>query len=454
MATMRKIEQLGVQSMQRNFPLLALVGGRLLDPATGYDEEGILLIKEGRIEAWGDGVSLPESSDILSIDCRGLCLSPGLVDMRACICEPFDEHRETIASCAHAAVAGGITTVLCMGSGSFGIESVELVGFVQRRVRAAKAAKMYPCATLTRHAHGEDINNIGLLMEEGALAFCDGWRYVRDSHIMRQALCYGRYFDALIMHHTQDVSLSRGGVMNEGALATRLGLEGITPLAETIGLVRDIVLLHGEAARYHANHITTARSVDIVSEAKAQGLDITCDTSPPYFMLNEQAVADYRTYARLDPPLRAETDRMAMIEGLKRGVIDIIVSDHIPHDRESKRVPFEQAEAGAVGLETMLSLVLHLVHHGAMRLLDALKKVTWAPAQRLGLEAGAFKEGGAADITIFDMNRSWRVHADAFVSKSHNTPFDGMVLQGRAVMTIVDGRIVYTLHGDGCRHSH
>ena len=419
---------------------LVLSGARLLDAASGLDEKGDVLVQDKTIRSVGEKT---EVADALRVDCSGLCLCPGLVDVRACLCEPGFEHNETIASGAYAAVAGGVSSVLCASNTQPVIDRVELVGFIQRRSREAAYAKIYPCASLTRQALGKDITDIGLLQEAGALAFGDSWRYVADARVMRQALAYARGFDALVMQHAQETSLSTEGVMNEGALATRLGLEGTPAVAESIALERDVRLLRDVGGRYHASHITTADSVAIIAEAKAQGLAITCDTSPPYFMLNDHAVGNYRTYARMDPPLRQEYDRLAIIEGLRSGVIDVIASDHCPYDRESKRLPFEQAAPGSVGLETLLSLALHLYHDGKMTLLQALSKVTDVPASLLGIDAGSLRVGGAADIVLFALDDSWRVDADKLVSRSSNTAFDGMMMQGRVKATFIDGRLVY-----------
>ena len=284
---------------------------------------------------------------------------------------------------------------------------------------------------------------MGLLTEAGAVAFSDGVASIDDSLVMRRALSYARSFDLLIIQRPEDGSLASEGVMNEGEIATRLGLAGIPNAAETIQLERDIQLVELTGGRYHASLLSTAKSVDLVRRAKMRGLDVTCDTAPPYFALNEIAVGDYRTFSRLSPPLRREEDRCAVVEGLEDGTIDVIVSDHAPHHQDSKRQPFAQAESGAVGLETLLTVALDLTREGSLSLSDMLGKVTCGPADILGLNAGRLKKGGAADLVIFDPEAPWKIDADRLISKSKNTPFDGKLAQGRVIRSVIAGKTVF-----------
>jgi dihydroorotase len=298
-------------------------------------------------------------------------------------------------------------------------------------------------AALTQGLEGREITEMGLLTEAGAVAFSDGVDSIDDSLVMRRALSYARSFDLLIIQRPEDGSLASEGVMNEGEIATRLGLAGIPNAAETIQLERDIQLVELTGGRYHASLLSTAKSVDLVRRAKARGLGVTCDTAPPYFALNEIAVGDYRTFSRLSPPLRREEDRCAVVEGLEDGTIDVIVSDHAPHHQDSKRQPFAQAESGAVGLETLLTVALDLTREGSLSLSDMLGKVTCGPADILGLNAGRLKKGGAADLVIFDPEAPWKIDADRLISKSKNTPFDGKLAQGRVIRSVIAGQTVF-----------
>lgn len=426
----------------------AYVNARLLDPATGLDATGAVLT-EGEVVAdlgthlfrGGDGWSVPDG--ITSIDCGGQCLAPGLVDIRVQSGEPGYEHKGTLATDGRAAVAGGVTTMVCLPETEPVIDDMSVVEFVARRARKLGLSKVYSYAAITKGLEGRELSEIGLLAESGAVAFTDGARAVDDAQVMRQALAYAGTFGHLIVDHPEEASLARGGVMNAGEMATRLGLEGIPKEAEVIIVERDIRLAGLTGGRLHIAHVSTAESVEAMRSAKRRGLGVTCDTAPPYFALNENAVGDYRTFAKLSPPLRSEDDRRAVVEGLKDGTIDAIASDHNPEDEESKRLPFAQAAFGGVGLDTLLCITLELHHNGHLSLLDTLGLVTTAPADLLGLPAGRLAKGGPADLVVFDPERGWKVEADHLLSKSKNTPFDGRPVQGRALRTVVDGRTVF-----------
>jgi dihydroorotase len=287
---------------------------------------------------------------------------------------------------------------------------------------------------------------MGLLAEEGAVAFTDGDRAVANAAVMARALSYAKTFGKPIMQHPEEPSLASGGQMNAGERSTRLGLPGIPIIAEVMMIERDLRLVELTGGLYHAAHLSTGAAVEAIRQAKRRGLPVTCDTAPPYFALTEVDVGDYRTFAKLSPPLRGEMDRRAIVEGLADGTIDAVASDHRPHDQDSKRVPFAQAAAGGVGLETLLPLVLELFHKGTLTLLEALALVTHRPADILGLEAGRLRVGAAADLVLFDPAVPWKIEEAALRSKSKNTPFDKRPTQGRAVRTVVDGRTVF-LHG-------
>lgn len=422
----------------------AFVNARLLDPASGMDQTGGLLVLGEKIADVGPHIRPDQlSPDIEWVDCHGHCLAPGLVDMRTQFREPGEEHKETIDSISRAAASGGITALVGLPNTQPVIDDVAVVEFVARRARDVKLVKIFVYGAVTRGLEGKSLTEMGLLREAGALAFTDGLKAVRNAQVMRNALSYAKAFDALIIQHPEDPDLAGGGHMNEGELATRLGLAGIPAAAEAILLERDRRLVSLTGGRYHAAHLSSAEGLEIVRRAKAEGLRFTADTAPPYFALNELEVEDYRTFAKVSPPLRSEQDRMAVVQALKDGTIDVIASDHAPHDQESKRIPFAQAEPGIAGVETLLPLALELYHDGVLSLLDLLRKMTVAPAELLGLPVGTLAVGKPADLVLFDLDRPWRLNVKGGVGKSKNAPYDGRPVQGQVRMTVVDGRIVY-----------
>jgi len=352
---------------------IAYLNARLLDPASGMDTPGALLIQDGHIADFGPDLfkdGAPSVSQV--VDCQGLCLTPGLVDMRVQLREPGEEHKETIETAGDAAATGGITTMICLPNTHPVIDDVSVVEFIARRAQDANRVKIRCYGSVTRGLKGAELTEMGLLSEAGAVAFTDGIKPVADALVMRRALSYAKGFGLLIIQHPEDPSLAGDGVMNEGEIATRLGLGGIPTQAEVIMIERDLRLVELTGARYHAAHLSTASAVEAIRSAKKRGLPVTCDTAPHYFALNETAVGDYRSFAKVSPPLRSEDDRRAIVEGLADGTIDAIASDHAPHDQDSKRLPFQQAEFGAIGLETLLPLTLELVHNGHLDLLSAL----------------------------------------------------------------------------------
>ena len=428
---------------------LALINARLLDPSNKLDQPGALLIENRRIADFGPRLfneGVPE--EILVVDCEGHCLAPGLVDIRAHLREPGAEHKENLRTASHAAAAGGITSIVCMPNTDPVIDQIALIEFIARRARETSTVKIYPAAAITKNLDGEELTEIGLLLQAGAVAFSDADRAVANSLVMRRALAYARTFDALIMQHPEEPSLSKG-VMNDGELATRLGLLGIPVVAETIIVERDIRLVELTGARYHVSHLSTGDAAQVVRSAKERGLPVTSAVAAHHFALNENAVADYRTFAKVSPPLRGEDDRLAVVSALAEGTIDVIVSDHAPHDQDSKRVPFAQAANGIIGLETMFPLALELYHNEQIGLLDLLAKMTINPAKLVGLEAGELKVGAAADLTLFDVYAPWRIEVESLRSKSHNAPYDGRPVQGRVLKTWVNGRIAFDISTEG-----
>lgn len=323
------------------------------------------------------------------------------------------------------------------------IDDVAGLEFVARRAREMRKVKVYAYAGVTKGLAGKDLTEMGLLAQSGAVAFTDGLNAVADARVMRRALSYARTFGTLIVQHPEEPALAANGQMNEGELATRLGLAGIPPAAEAIMIERDLRIVALTGGRYHVAHVSTAEGIEAIRAAKARGLAVTCDTAPPYFALNELAVGDYRTFAKLSPPLRSEQDRVAVAEAVADGTIDCIASDHAPHDQDSKRVPFAQAAPGVIGLETLLPVSLELVHKRMLSMVELFRRLALAPADLLGLPQGRLAVGAPADLVLFDPDRAWVVDEDRFLSKSKNSPFGGRPVQGRVLRTLVDGRTVF-----------
>ncbi|MCK8786160.1 dihydroorotase [Roseomonas sp. NAR14] len=420
---------------------LLLTDVRLLDPATGLDTQGGLLVRDGRIAALGAEVEAPEGAE--RVAGRGACLAPGLIDLRASLGEPGAEHRETIASAAQAAAAGGITTLCALPDTEPALDDPALLQFAIRRGELTGAVTILPYGAVTRGCAGKEMAELGLLKEAGAIAFTDGAHAIGSARTMRLALSYARGFGAFVVQHPEDPSLAAGGAATEGELATRMGLPGIPPAAESILVARDIALARLTGGHVHFAHVSTGAALDLIRAAKAEGLRVTCDTAPPYFDLNETAIGDFRTYAKLSPPLRAEADRLAVVAALRDGTIDAVASDHQPRDADDKRLPFAQAAAGGAGLATLLGVTLARVHGGDLGLLEALALLTSRPAALLGLETGRLAVGAPADLVLFDPERSWRVTAGSLPGKAQNSPFDGRALEGRVMGTWKAGRRVF-----------
>ncbi len=415
---------------------VAYTNARLLDPASGLDAMGGLLTDGETIAEVGEGLfkkGAPKGTR--TVDCQGKCLGPGLVDMRIEIGD--------LAATAAAAVSGGVTSMVCLPNTEPVIDDMSVVEFVARRARKLGLTKVYPYGAVTKGLQGTELAELGLLAESGARAFTDGIRAVADAQVMYRALSYASTFGLMIVQHPEEPSLAADGAMNAGETATRLGLFGMPKEAEVIMVERDLRLAGLTGGRLHIAHLSTSESIDAVRRAKAGGLNVTCDTAPPYFALNETAVGDYRTFAKLSPPLRAEEDRQAVVEGLKDGTIDAIASDHTPRDEESKRLPFAEAAPGGIGLNTLLAVSLELHHNGHLGLLDLLRLITSQPAELMGLDAGSLKKGAPADLVLFDPDEGWKVDADKLVGKAKNSPFDGRPVQGRVMLTVVDGRPVF-----------
>ena len=422
---------------------IALINARLVDPATGLEARGGVFIEDGLIAGLGPSVTVANAGRATIIDCGGDVVAPGLIDMRVFVGEPGADHRETIASASAAAAAGGVTTIVAMPDTCPPVDDPAVVDFLRRRARDTARVRVLSSAALTKRLEGKEIAEYGLLKEAGAVAFTDGFHSIANAQVMRRAMTYARDFDALVMHYAEDSDLAGSGVMNEGELASRLGLGGIPAEAEAIGLDRDMRLVNMVRGRYHAALISTRLSVEVIARAKAAGLPVTCGASINHLSLNENDIGHYRTYFKLAPPLRGEDDRLALIAALRDGVIDVIVSDHNPQDVETKRLPFGEAEFGAIGLETLLSAGLRLVHSGEVSLARLLATMTEGPANILRLPQGRLAKGAPADLIRFDLDEPYVVEAARLHSRSKNTPFEGARMEGVVKMTMVAGNIIH-----------
>ena len=421
----------------------AFINARLVDPSSGLDEPGGLLVKDGIIADLGAHLRRNAPGDAEVIDCKGHVLCPGLIDCQVFMGEPGYEHRETIRTAGEAAAAGGVTTIVVMPDTNPVIDQVALVDFIQRRARDNCVVNVHVCAALTKGLEGKEMTEIGLLKRTGAIAFSNGKSSVADTKVMRNALLYGRDFGALIVHFPEDRYLAAGGAMNSGPTSARLGLPAAHKMAEVIMLERDIRLVEMTGGRYHAGLISCAESLAVIRAAKARKLPVTCGVSMHHLTLDEEDIGPYRTFFKLRPPLRSKEDKAAMARAVSNGEIDVIVSSHDPQDADVKRRPFAEAEPGAIGLETLLPAVLKLHHADKIPLATLLKPLTINPAQLLGLKSGRLQKDAPADLTLFDPAQSWVVDRYKMKARSKNTPFDETTLQGRVLRTMVAGKTVY-----------
>lgn len=425
----------------------AFLNVRLVDPASGKDEPGGLLVKGGVIADLGGHLrrNAPEGAKV--IDGKGHVLCPGLVDMQVFTGEPGQEHRETLKTASHAAAAGGVTTIVVMPDTEPVIDQVALVDFIQRRARDNAIVNVHVMAAVTRGLKGQDMTELGLLQRAGAIAFTNGKTSVSNTRVMRNVLLYAKDFGALIAHHTEDPHLTDGTVMNAGEVATRLGLPGVHKAAETIVLERDVRLVEITGGRYHAATLSCAESLAVIRGAKARKLPVTCGVSVNHLTLNENDIAAYRTFFRLKPPLRSEDDRVAMVRALAAGDIDVVVSSHDPQDTDVKRHPFAEAADGAIGLETLLAAALRLYQNDEIALMPLLRAMTINPARLLGLPSGRLEKGAPADIILVDLGQPWVVDKAHLKARSKNSPFDESKMQGRVLTTMVAGNTVYQYAG-------
>jgi dihydroorotase len=418
---------------------LHFTNARLIDPEAQVDAIGTLTIEGGVIAALNGGA--PAGAEV--IDCGGHCLAPGIVDLGVKIGEPGERHRESFRSAGLAAAAGGVTTIIARPDTHPAIDTPEVLEFVTRRAAEASPVRIRHMAALTKGRQGREMTEIGFLRDAGALAFTDADAVSTDTKALARAYTYARSLGALVIGHPQEPGLSKGAAVTSGKFASLRGLPGVHPMAERMGLDRDLALVEMTGARYHADQITTARSLPALERAKANGLDVTAGVSIHHLTLNEIDVGDYRTFFKLTPPLRSEDDRLAMVEAVAAGLIDVISSQHTPADEESKRLPYEEAASGAVGLETLLPAAMRLYHAGHLSLAELWRALSLNPARRLGLPQGRLAPGAPADLVLFDPDAPFVLDRFKLRSKSKNTPFDGSRMEGKVLATYVGGARVY-----------
>ncbi len=420
---------------------LFLRNARLIDPEQQTDLIGDLLIKDGVIAEVGENLRAPSDAEI--IDCAGKCLAPGIIDIGVKVCEPGERHKESYKTAGLAAAAGGVTTMVTRPDTTPPIDNPETLEFVLRRANEAAPVNVVPMAALTKGRDGREMTEIGFLMDAGAVAFSDCDSVISETKAFSRALTYARSLGALVIAHPQEPGLSKGAAATSGKFASLRGLPTVSPMAERMGLDRDMALVEMTGVKYHADQITTARALPALERAKANGFDVTAGTSIHHLTLNEMDVADYRTFFKVKPPLRSEDDRLEIIDAVKSGLIDIVCSMHTPQDEESKRLPFEEAAAGAVALETLLPAAMRLYHAEQLTLPELFRAMALNPAKRLGLAGGRLSVGAPADLVLFDADAPFVMDRFKLQSKSKNTPFDGQRMQGKVLATYVAGQAVY-----------
>lgn len=416
---------------------------RIIDPVAMTEDTGDLLVSEGRI------VTLHAATPDHVIDCTGKCLAPGMVDIGVKVSEPGERHKESFRTAGAAAAAGGVTTMVTRPDTQPAIDNPETLEFVTRRANQDSPVHVLPIAALTRGREGREMAEIGFLLDAGAVAFSDADRVVENTRVMARCLTYASSLGALVIGHPQEPVLSQGAAATSGKFASLKGLPAVSTQAERMGLDRDLALTEMTGARYHADQITTVRALRRLERAKAMGLDVTAGISIHHLTLNEFDVGDYRTFFKVKPPLRSEDDRVACVQAVADGLIDVVSSMHTPQDEESKRLPFEEAASGAVALETLLPAILRLYHSEELTLPQIFRAVSLNPAKRLGLDSGRLEVGAPADLVLFDPDAPFVLDRFALRSKSKNTPFDGARLQGRVLGTWVDGARVFDRQAEG-----
>lgn len=414
---------------------------RIIDPETGYDKVGNLLTIGDKISDFGENVS---ASDAETIDCKGHVLSPGLIDIQVHFRDPGQSHKEDLSSGSKSAVAGGITTVVCQPNTAPVLDSVLTFEYLRLKSREVAHCNVLAYGAITKAMKGEELSDMYALKDAGAVGFTDDGLPVMNANVMRRAFEYSKKLNVVIAQHAEDLNLTNKGCINEGKISLELGVRGIPNISESVIVERDLAILEAIGGRYHLLHVSTAEALDAIKRAKEKGLNATVEVSPHHFTLTDAQVLKSGTNAKMNPPLRSEKDRLALIEGLKSGLIDAIATDHAPHDLASKEKPIEEATFGIVGVETMLPLSLTLYHDKTLSLKDLLAKMTCNAAKIINFDGGVIKKGARADLTLIDLNHEWEIDSKKFHSKSKNSPFDGFKVKGRAIMTVVGGKIVYS----------
>jgi dihydroorotase len=417
-------------------------GGTIIDPSQGIEQTADLLIEDGRVLEIGEGLS---DANAESFDATNLIVAPGFIDLHVHLREPGEEYKETIASGVRAAVAGGFTSICSMPNTKPVNDNASTTRYILEKAREANLANVYPVGAITRGSLGEELAEMAEMKAAGAVAVTDDGKPVMNAQVMRHAMEYARDHDLVVADHCQDLCLSAHGVMNEGKISTLLGLKGMSRIAEDSQVARDILLSESTGARIHIMHISTAQAVNLVREAKRKGLPVTCEVTPHHLALTDEQVIGFNTNTKMNPPLRSEADRIALIEAVADGTIDAIATDHAPHHADEKMLEFDHAPFGVIGLETALGVCLQVLYHsGGVSLNRVIEMLTIGAAKVFSIPRGTLKKGAIADVTIFDPTQQWTVEPTQFKSKSRNTPYNGWALQGAVVATFIAGRKVYT----------
>jgi len=422
-----------------------LTNARIIDPSQNMDEKGSVIIdKNGKIKSIGKNVKKTDvSSSAEVIDLENSILIPGIVDMKAFVGEPGYEYKENFRTLSHAALAGGVTSIVTMPNTNPLIDNVSMVDFITRRGRDKASVNLFPSATLTRDIEGKHMTEFGLLSAKGIIGFTDVVKAIQSTETMAKIMDYASDIGVLIMQHVEDYELSKNGCINEGEVSTRLGLQGISYIAEKIIIERDLSLLNEFPCRYHINQISSKESLEVIKRNKESGLDFSVGVSINNLSLNENDIGDFKTFLKVSPPLRLEEDRLALVQGIKSGLIDVIVSDHTPEDEEGKRLPYSQAATGAIGIETLFPLALEMYHNESLSLGKIIQALTINPAKILKINKGTLKKGSDADICIFDLDTPWVIKADLLKSKSKNTAVEDRKVQGKVLMTFLNGELAF-----------
>ncbi len=421
-----------------------IINARIVDPSQKLDEMGSIIIdKNGKVKSIGKKVTKKDSPNAEVIDVKKNLVIPGIVDMKAFVGEPGFEYKENFRTLSQAALAGGVTSIVTMPNTKPIIDNVSMVDFIMRRGRDKSKINLFPCASLTKQMEGKLMTEFGLLSAKGIIGFSDVNKTVQNTETMARIMDYASDIGVLIMQHAEDYELSKNRCINEGEVSNRLGLSGISSIAEKIIIERDLALLGEFPCRYHINQISSQNSLEVIKKNKSNGKKFSVGVSINNISLNENDIGDFKTFLKLSPPLRLENDRSALVEGIKKGLIDVIVSDHTPEDEESKRLPFAQAATGAIGVETLLPLALELYHNESLPLAKIIECLTINPSNILKIKKGTLKKGFDADLCIIDLNKPWIVKAGNLKSKSKNTAIEDKKLQGKVLMTFLKGELVF-----------